>query len=389
VFETLKELNVPVSRGVWPPSSDPNAATIVLLAPDPQLVQFEPKYLTALKSWVERGGRLVVAPQHLTEGKHRYDDGLPGERDILKLLGINESVTLVEKEASQEVLQNGGRRSWDDDSSLPEEAWNAWTRKKPTPRTFEVEASGTLKELVADIHHVAAPGDEFRVLQTGAQEPAGSLEIKSGDAAKSLLAAAIARGKGEIVVVSDPALLSNFLLARSDNSVLAAKLLAPGGMPVDFDEYYHGLAVRGNPLYLLTRPSFAAVAIGIVLVIAVTAWRSAIFLGPPLANAEKSRRDIQEYIRAMGSFFSRGPGHRRFLVQEIRDGVLHELCEQLHLPPHTTDVETIASALNRRDPHRAATLRKTLSEVDTRLEHFGEYPRASFLSSTQQLAGCL
>lgn len=388
LFETLQDLNVPVTRGMWPPSSDPKATTVVMLAPDPQLVQFEPKYLTSLKSWVERGGRLIVAPQHLTEHKNRYEDAMPGERNVLKLLDIEGSVTLAEKQASDEVLNGVRRHSRDAESSLPEEMWDAWTYKPPTPRVFEVEATGSLKNIATDVHHIAAPGNEFSVLVAGNQKPSGSLSIKTVDS-ESILVAAISHGKGEIIVVSDPALLSNFLLARSDNSILAAKLLAPRALPVDFDEYYHGLSVRGNPLFLLTRPGFAAIALGIVLVIAITAWRSAVFLGPPLADGEKSRRDIQEYIHAMGAFFVRGPGHRRFLVQEIRNGVLHELCEQLHLPPHTTDVDVIASALRRRDPQRAEKLQKAVADVDARLAHLGEYPRASFFSSMQQLTGCL
>ena len=128
------------------------------------------------------------------------------------------------------------------------------------------------------------------------------------------------------------------LLAKADNSVLAARLLAPKGRASSFDEFYHGLAVRGNPLYLLTRPGFAAVTLGILLGVGVWTWRQAVFLGPPLVDPEPSRRDIGEYIDAMGDFFRRGPGHRRFLVREVRDGVLQQLCQELKLPPDKLDV---------------------------------------------------
>jgi hypothetical protein len=140
---------------------------------------------------------------------------------------------------------------------------------------------------------------------------------------------------------------------------------------------------------LLTRPGFAAVAAAIVLAIGVLAWRSAVFLGPPLGDVERSRRNIEEYVNAMGAFFSRGLGHRRFLIGEIRDGVLHELCEQLNLPSHTTDAGTISTALARRSPARADMLRKALAEIDSGLALPGEYPKSSFLSSMQRLAGCL
>jgi hypothetical protein len=104
---------------------------------------------------------------------------------------------------------------------------------------------------------------------------------------------------------------------------------------------------------------------------------------------EKSRRDIQEYVSAMGSFFARGSGHRRFLVHEVRDGVLRHICDELHLPPHTTNAEAIVTALTRRNPQRGSALESILRDVDTQLAVAGEYPKSVFLSSVQRLAGCL
>jgi hypothetical protein len=390
LFETLQELQVPVRRSLEPAAADASANTLVLLRPDSQLVQFEPRYLKSLESWINNGGRLVLALGRIDERtRHLDNDDVPGERDILKLLKLDDFVSLNEQSASKAVLQERGKRAGGEDLSASEELRDAWSYKTPKPRVVNVEATGSLAPLRMTIRNISTPGDEFAVLAPGAQKPAGTLRLMSNEGGDVLLAAIIPRGNGEIVVVSDAALLSNLLLERSDNSVLAAQLLAPRAESVAFDEYYHGLAVRGNPLYLLTRPGFAAVTAAIVLVIGVVAWRSAVFLGPPLADVGRSRRNIEEYINAMGAFFCRGLGHRRFLVSEVRDGVLHELCEQLNLPSHTTDAGTISTALARRSPARADTLRKALAEIDRGLSHPGEYPKSSFLSSMQRLAGCL
>jgi hypothetical protein len=91
----------------------------------------------------------------------------------------------------------------------------------------------------------------------------------------------------------------------------------------------------------------------------------------------------------MAEFFCRGSGHRRFLVREVRDGVLRHVCEQLRLPPDMTDVNTIVAALARRDRQRAKHLEKTLSQVDTNLTRGDDYPRSSFLDAMQKLAGCV
>jgi hypothetical protein len=399
LFEIMHELQVPVRRGFAPPQAgESRAETILLLGPQPKLVLFEPKYLKSLLSWIDGGGRLVVAPAHdSSELSDEFDASVPGERDLLKLLEVNDAVTPQEHPASAAVVAEREARSnradrnnrWEDDDSALEKVWEGMTRRPAAPRSLTVEATGSLAAAASGVRTVAAPGDEFGVLVEGSRKPVGTLRFKNDKDDDVLLAAVVPRGKGEIVVVSDPALASNALIARADNSVLVAGLLAPARHPVVFDEYYHGLAVRGNPLYLLTRPGFAAVAAAILLVIGVMAWRSATFLGPPLSDTERPRRDIQEYIHAMGAFFSRGPGHRRFLVSEMRDGVLHELCEQLRLPPHTTDTDRIASVLERRSPSRAGQLRSALQEIDQRLAEGGNYPAAHFLSSVKRLAGCL
>jgi hypothetical protein len=204
-----------------------------------------------------------------------------------------------------------------------------------------------------------------------------------------VIIAVIKRGKGEIVIVSEPRLLSNALVAQTDNSILAAHLLSPTGQSVTFDEFYHGLAVRGNPLYLLTRPGFAVVTAGLLVSVGVWTWRAALFLGPPLADPEPARRDIGQYIDAMSDFFGRGLDHRRFLVREARDGVLQQLCEELKLPAETSNIDTILAALRRRDPLRAEALRVQLQQIDMALAKPGDFPKSSFLPTMQRLAGCL
>jgi Domain of unknown function (DUF4350) len=394
LYETLEELHVPVNRGLAPPrSKDDYTHTLALLGPDRQLLLFEPKYLKATLAWVDAGGRLVVAPsQRKGLVDQPEDPDIPGERDILKLLEIDDSIVQRDEEAEDAATASNNyrpARPKKNQKNAPDDFWAAWSYSQPDPREVKVESTGSLAHLAKDVRRIAAPGDEFATLVAGSKKPAGAVQFKNADGNDSLLIAVLPRGKGEIVVVSDPALFSNSLIAKADNSVLAAHVLTPQGGAVDFDEYYHGLAVRGNPLYLLTRPGFAATAIGILLVIGVVAWRAAVFLGPPLSDGGRSRRDIQEYVQAMGAFFCRGPGHRRFLVREIRDGVLRELCEQLRLPAQTTDTDKIAAALARRFPDRAAALRKALADVDGLLADAGAYPKALFLSSVQHLAGCL
>jgi hypothetical protein len=131
------------------------------------------------------------------------------------------------------------------------------------------------------------------------------------------------------------------------------------------------------------------VTIGLLLLVGALAWRAAVFLGPPLGDTQTKRRDIGEYVLAMGEFFSRGEGSRRFIVHELRDGVLRQICRELRLPMDTLDVEKITAALARRDRSRAELLAATIRDVDADLALRGDYPRSSFLPVMQRLANCL
>jgi hypothetical protein len=398
LYETLEELRIPVRRNLTPPRGDiEHQPTFALLGPNSMLVHHEPTYLKAILEWVDQGGRLVIAPSQ-GNGFSPMDFGF-SNHDIFELLEIDDFVELSEEPASDSAASAaatpGGRkarprrrREYDEDKD-EDDLWNVWNNETVASREIKVKATGSLADLASDVTRIAAPGKEFATLLPGSKEPAGTLKYTDAYGDESLLAAVIPRGKGEIIVISDPRLFGNVHLAKADNSILAAQLLSPRGEGVDFDEYYHGLAVRGNSLYLLTRPGFAAATVGILAVIGIVAWRAAVFLGPPLPDVEHSRRDIQEYIHAMGAFFSRGPGHKRFILRETRDGVLRELCQQLHLPPYTADTEKIAAALERRFPTRAAELRKALAQVDDLLTRARSLPKSEFLSAVQRLAGCL
>jgi hypothetical protein len=363
LYETLEGLGVTVRRDLAPPRADMNAdSTLVMIAPNPQLVDIGPKYVQALLSFVERGGRLVVALP--SEGSVSMRGFLFGgkadehsSRDILELLEVHQQ--LQRKVVSEPDATN---------------------------RSLAVSGAGTLAPLSPLVQRISITDEELATLAGDAAELDGSITGRHSDGQEHLLAAAVRRGAGQIIIVSEPRLFSNLHLARNDNAILASHLLTPDGRDVVFDEFYHGLAVRGNPFYLLTRPGFAAVAIGIVLVTGVSTWRLAVFLGPPLPAREASRRDIAEYLDAMGAFFCRGRGHRKFLVREIRNGVLHQLCDDLNLPPDTTDVDMVAKALGRRNHARAGALDKCIHEVDEAAASPVDYPADRFLNDVQRLS---
>jgi hypothetical protein len=385
LYEVLGELGVTVERQTAPPDEDmPIGDTLVLLESNDELVRVNPAYLQALDAWVKRGGRLIVAPDDpdrhswRRRGSSQSWEEEVGPRNVLEALDLDGLVQLVPAE--------GGVSADDDDGSM----FETRTTKSKTVLVHSIEPGHAFDDMATDVHELVIDEDGCATLKSKSKYLDGVLAYKDSKGKEKWLAAAVKDGEGEIIVVADPALFANRFLGEADNSVLAARLMAPSGGTVVFDEFYHGLSVRGNPFYLLTRPGIAAATAAVLLAIGAWAWRTAVFLGPPLPDVEASRRNIGEYLNAMGNFFSRGRGSGAFLLVETRDGVLRELCRKLHLPVETPEPAAVISALGRRNANAARELSAALAEADAALAEADDRAGAScYLSIMQRLNNCL
>jgi hypothetical protein len=389
LHDTLNEVGIETARLLHPPTPPDGNATMLLIAPDPTVVGAEPAYLKSLVPWVEQGGRVVVAVIDIEpSGPMAAMSDSKGNPTILDIFGLS-GVDLMPRSPADGLIQSR-KSTWDQDlKPLEDVLRESWSRTEIPPLEFPVTHTGTFGDNALPISTLSTPGDRIGTMDASDAKPTGTIETTLGKTAVTL-AARFARGKGEIVLVSEPRLFSNEFLAKADNSILAAGLLAPEGQRVIIDEFYHGLSVRGNPLYLLTRPGYAALALGLLLTTCTIIWREAVFLGPPLRDEAVGRRDIAEYIRAMGRFFGVGGDEsRRFLVTELRSGVLREISTELSLPPEKQDADVIAAVLARRNPQRADTLRKAVQKADTLLESRQSWTEVQTLDVIRSLSSCL
>ncbi len=388
LFEILTDLGVPVERILAPPTGVVGRdVTLVLWKPQPDLVQMEPAYLHALARWVENGGRVVVAPDQRRAAPR--PPGLSGrpvptrELTVLGELGLAsvdlKTITLEPaakvSQADSSRLSSDGRASpgatdrddpENDDIGRMSELWTGKVRPVAT-RLVTVTATGVLSPLRELVSAIEVPEKKLQVVAAGKPSPDGTITFRDPAGSEQILAAVYRRGKGEVVVVASPALAENGLIARHDNSVLAVQLLAAPSRPVVFDEFYHGLTIRGNPLWLFTQRGYAATTLCLLTVIGLWIWREAVFLGPPLAPEGQSRRSLGEYVDAMARFLYRGKSSQAFLLGEVRSGVLRAIRDELHLPPAHDHVEELAAALARRDPRRARQLIEAVGAVDAAL----------------------
>jgi hypothetical protein len=117
------------------------------------------------------------------------------------------------------------------------------------------------------------------------------------------VAISYALGRGTVIAVSAPNVLSNAMLARSENAWFAWDLLSGHG-PVFFDERLHGYAV-GNSVWSVM-PSGAHDAVWIVALIVLLAVIAGAFRSAPPVELEPNRpRDSSAYLTAMAVLLRR------------------------------------------------------------------------------------
>ena len=394
-YDLLQELGAQVERRIMPPSPDvPTTATLVLWQPDPELVAVEPAYLHALIPWVERGGRLVVTPRPVqaSDDMTRRLSGKASPETIFTALGLpplfvrqyvavpSEQVSLPGSASRRDRIRRGMEKTWRD----------TWS-----PETFgfiEVQPRGT-----GDLQPALLRTSQLRLLADEAYElswastikPDGLLQYEDAQGVERTAAAAFRRGDGLITVVADPAWLMNVGLGSADNAVLTFDLLVGSGRSVVFDEFYHGLAVRGNPLWLLTRSRYAVGAAIAALLVGLIVWRRAVALGPPLEAAPRSRRTIVEYVEATARLFHRSRNSRPFVLDETYHGALRYLGERLNLPLGEPTPDAIAQALERRRPADAVRFRSAVAAVEAAQSRGRKVKELEALTALQGICRCL
>lgn len=400
IFEVLQTLGIPADRAIGPPTSViGREATLVLWEPQAELVHVEPAYLRELSRWVESGGRVVIAPDSRTDADRsiriirqktpkKPAKPEPPVKSAAEELGLPYlKLRAIDPKTGREPTPKPEPTTTDEVQRLRAILTNTG-QAEPT-LAVAVQSAGTLARSLGGVSKIQVPEQSVSVIEPGQPTPDGTLTFHDEKGQGHLLAASYRKGRGELIVVSAPEIAENRLLAQSDNSVLMVRLLAPGDRPVVFDEFYHGLTIRGNPLWLFAQPGYAATTLALIAAIMVWIWREAVFLGPPLDPAPRSRRTLSEYVDAMARFLNAGPTSRPFLLREFRSGVVRSIRDELHLPPSSDQVERIAAVLARRDPARSRELIEAIAAVDEALDQKHPPRESAAIGLFARLARCL
>lgn len=425
LYETLKEVGVPVRRSIGPPT--PYAlrqSVLVFWNPSHEIVQIEQKWLQEVGDWVRGGGHVVVASQPNAEGfrtravakageddaKHKRrlrriaggENELPSQ-SLAELLGVpgvevsrarDTSALVAPASPEQPLTEDAPSKTSPEQHTRPElgdvlrEVFGA-SPGQLTLRQHSIRASGSLQVVSGGSQTIALPAGELNEVRVEGVTPSGEVFARSDDGDDVRIAARFDVGQGAVTVLGTPAMISNSNLGSSDNVVLAARLLTDGDRELVFDEFYHGLTFRGNAMWLFAHRTYGSVTLALLLAMGLLVWRSAVILGEPLAEGSVSRRSVKEHVEAMARFLCEGKGHTAWILPRVRDGLLWHLRHEHGLPPEKHSDESLLAAVERRDPERAAELTEALAAINEHLHAGSTGNSRRSVTLLQRMTACL
>jgi hypothetical protein len=123
---------------------------------------------------------------------------------------------------------------------------------------------------------------------------------------RGALVAEYTRGRGRIIVVSDPFIVANNGIARADNLQLATNVITPGGGLIAFDEYHQGRGSSGNEIvnYFAGTP-VVAMFCQFVLIAAVVAYSRGRRFARAVPAQRPDRRSKLEFVASMAELQQR------------------------------------------------------------------------------------
>ncbi|MCA1630309.1 MAG: DUF4350 domain-containing protein [Acidobacteria bacterium] len=180
---------------------------------------------------------------------------------------------------------------------------------------------------------------------------------------RGALVAEFTRGRGRVVVLSDPFIVANNGISRADNLQLATNLIASGGGLIAFDEYHQGRGAAHNQLlsYFAGTPVVAMFAQGF-LIAAVVVWSRGRRFARPLPAPRPDRRSKLEFVASMAELQQRA---RAFdlAIENIYSRTRRALARYGGTDPAAAP-EEIASAVAARSGTDRARLEQLLRECE-------------------------
>lgn len=251
-----------------------------------------------LQLWVERGGRLVIIDR-------QFEPQLLPKAGELKLFTHQAEYPAIDVDPA-------------DTNQMTLKVKTA-APALPTALTRNVENvlpsrySAVIKFTDKDLPHTSGDDDEPSIpkqLQPEVVETAGSpapvVHMVTGGNQSAPLLVDYAHGKGRIVLLSDPYIVSNGGIGQRDNLQLAVNILATSDGVTAFDEFHQGRAVTRNAMvnYFAGTPVLAIFG-QLVLLILVIIWTRGRRFARPVPLPFVDRRSSLEFVASMAELQQR------------------------------------------------------------------------------------
>jgi hypothetical protein len=152
------------------------------------------------------------------------------------------------------------------------------------------------------------------------------------------------RGKGRVLAVADPSLLTPRGLRRGDNALFLVNLARRSAQDgrVYFDEYHHGLHAVGGLWGYLRQRGWLWLVLPALLLAGMAAWAVAVRLGPAVPTPAGTTADAVEYASAVARIYER-TGVRQPLARTLASGFLAALARHLRLRRTALPAEMLAA----------------------------------------------
>lgn len=171
-------------------------------------------------------------------------------------------------------------------------------------------------------------------------------------------------GRGRIVVLSDPFIVSNIGLPLGDNLQLAVNLVAPSDAgAIAFDEYHQGRGSTGNFVlnYFAGTPALPlALQLGLLLLAVI--WTRSQRFARPLPAPRLDRRSNLEFVASMGELQQRARAYD-LALENIYGRTRRALARYTGLPANAHHTE-IAARVAMRAGRDRAELEALLAECE-------------------------
>ena len=341
--------------------SGENVATFVVIGST--RLPFSEEQVQALRQWIARGGCFVLIDRDPVQSGE-YDWSITARSTEFPAFDVDPADATRMTEGVTAVAPVQPTRLTHDISTILPSRYASRLMINPTIKKEEAktEEAETEDEVFEDFEEQPPPPVAIAPPEFESRSHAPVVHI--GDKSGALLVDYY-YGRGRVILLSDPYIVTNTGLRSNDNLQLAINVLTTHDGLIAFDEYHQGRGITRNAFasYFSGTPVLA-IAGQIVLLVLLVLWTNARRFGRPLPLPYVDRRSSLEFVASMAELQERS---RAFdlAIENIYGRTRRVLARYAGLDYNSSRSEIAArvAARSNLDAHQLETLMKQCEDT--------------------------